>query len=250
MPPLGLHMTLARDIAGELASTAVDAERGAYYLGATTPDIRVLTRWDRARTHFFDLNEFGHQSGAEGLFAQEPALCDAGAVGAATAAFVAGYLSHLVMDESWICQIYRPLFGERSALRDEVMSDVMDRVLQFELDRREREDFAKIGEIQDALAASAVEVSVDFIARETLLDWRTISVEVLSRPPTWDRFRRIAGRHLSAAGIEGEENVRRFMGDIPSLLDRTIDCVGMERINEYLQSSRSKALRTMREYLS
>ena len=43
MPPLGLHMTVARELAAAIASSRIEADRGAYYLGATTPDIRVLT---------------------------------------------------------------------------------------------------------------------------------------------------------------------------------------------------------------
>src|SRR3990172_12629163 len=99
MPPLGLHMTVARDLARELKQPAVEAERGAYYLGATTPDIRVITRWDRAHTHFFDLDDFDEQSGVHRLFEDQPALRNAASLDAATAAFMAGYISHLVMDE-------------------------------------------------------------------------------------------------------------------------------------------------------
>src|SRR6478672_11910375 len=116
MPPLGLHMTVAREIAGALASERIDADRGAYYLGATTPDIRVLTRWDRERTHFFDLNNRAEQSGVHRLFEEQPAIRDVTAVDVPTAAFVAGYLSHLVLDEEYITQIYRNYFGEGGAL--------------------------------------------------------------------------------------------------------------------------------------
>ncbi len=250
MPPLGLHMTVARDLARELKQPAIEAERGAYYLGATTPDIRIITRWDRARTHFFDLNEFEEQSGVHRLFEQEPALRDAASLNAATAAFVAGYISHLVMDERYICEIYRPVFGAGSKLRGDVRANIMDRVLQFELDRRDREDEEKVDEIKTALAESAVEVSVGFIARDQLLEWRKISVDVLSHPPTWDRFHRLAGRYLAAAGIEGDEQMQQFMDDVPALLETTIECVGTERIREYLSSASAEARRKMKEYLS
>jgi hypothetical protein len=250
MPPLGLHMTIARDLACDLKSPIIDSDRGAYYLGATTPDIRVLTRWDRERTHFFDLRDFGDQDGVHRLFAESPSLRDAAVVGNATAAFVAGYVSHLVMDESYIVQIYRPIFGDSAQLGGEVLANVMDRLLQFEMDRRDREDFDKVAEIQRALAETAVEVSVDFIARETLLEWRKVSVDVLGHPPTWERFGKMARRHLSAAGIEAEDDVARFMDDAPTLLERTMTCVGPERIQEYLQSAKTTARRRMKEYLS
>ncbi len=250
MPPLGLHMTIARDLAGDLASPVIDADLGAYYLGATTPDIRVLTRWDRARTHFFDLNEFDEQNGVHRLFEQEPALRDARALDAPTAAFMAGYISHLVMDESYICQIYRPVFGDQSQLGGDIMANLMDRVLQYELDRRDREAPDKVAEILRALIETAVEVSVDFVARETLLEWRRISVDVMSHPPTWERFGRMAGRHLIAAGIHGDDELATFMEQVPVLLESTIERVGPERIREYLDSAKAQARRTMKEYLS
>jgi hypothetical protein len=250
MPPLGLHMTIARDLARELQAPAIEADRGAYYLGATTPDIRIITRWERARTHFFDLNEFEEQDGVHRLFEQEPALRDAAALNPATAAFVAGYISHLVMDESYICQIYRPVFGDPSGLGGDVKANIMDRLLQFELDRRDREDAEKVDEIRVALAESAVEVSVGFIARDTLLEWRKVSVDVLSYPPTWDRFHRLAGRYLAAAGIEGDESMAKFMEDVPQLLQTTIERVGHERIREYLSSASARARSAMKEYLS
>jgi hypothetical protein len=126
----------------------------------------------------------------------------------------------------------------------------MDRLLQFELDRKDREDAEKIAEIQRAIAESAVEVSVGFIARDTLLEWRKIAVDGLSHPPTWDRFTRMASRHLSAVGVEGEEQVSKFMQDVPNLLQRTFEHVGEERVREYLHGAKSRALQTMKEYLS
>jgi hypothetical protein len=126
----------------------------------------------------------------------------------------------------------------------------MDRLLQFEMDRKDREDAEKVDEIRQALAATAVEVSVDFIARETLLEWRKISVDVLARPLTWDRFERIARRHLVMAGIERDEDVVRFMDDVPRLLGRTLECVGEERVREYLESAKARARAAMKEYLT
>jgi hypothetical protein len=250
MPPLGLHMTIARDLADGLASPLLDSERGAYYLGSTTPDIRVITRWDRQRTHFFDLLDFSEQDGVARLFDAEPGLRDAHRIDAATAGFIAGYISHLVLDESYIVQIYRPIFGERSELGSNDLANLMDRLLQFEMDRRDRENVEQVAEIQNELAASTVEVAVDFIARETLLKWRDVSVDVLSHPPNWERFGTMARRHLHAAGIQHDDDVAKFMEDAPALLLRTIECVGLERIQEYLDSAKTKARRAMKEYLS
>lgn len=250
MPSLGLHLTAARSLATDLSSALVEADRGAYYLGATTPDIRVLTKWDRARTHFFDLDDFESQNGVHRLFEQAPELRDVSAIDAPTAAFLAGYISHLVLDEDYITNVYRPLFGQQSSMNGEALANVMDRLLQWEMDRRDRPNLESCIDIQQALAETAVEVTVDFIARETLLQWRDVTVDIIAHPPTWERFHRIASRHLVAAGITGEGDLAKFMEDAPQLLERTLEGVGRERISEYLHGAKTRALRVMREYLS
>jgi hypothetical protein len=250
MPGVRLHLTIARDLADELGSRLVDAERGAYYLGATTPDIRALTRWDRERTHFFSLDDFEEQSGVHRLFEQEPKLRDASLLGAPTAAFMAGYISHLVLDEDYICQIYRPLFGERSALAGDAMADVMDKALQWDVEREDCQDSPKIHEIRLAMAQAAVDVNVDFIARETLLQWRDISVDLIGTPPSVERLVRFLGRRMPDFQFDDEEAAARFAAEIPALLQRTWEHVGAERIQEYLHGARSRARNAMKEYLS
>ena len=248
MPLLGLHMTVAREIAPELHSPAVDAERGAYYLGATTPDIRAMTRWDRARTHFFDLNDFGEQNGVRALLAAEPSLTHVGLLDRATAAFMAGYISHLVMDETYIGEIYRPFFGVGSKLGDELMANVMDRLLLYHLDTQEREDQRALDEIGRALAETSAEYAVGFIGRDDLRKWRDLQIEIIGRPPS---FGKMLVRQLTAAGIEGEEAVSRFMEqNAEMLLHDTIAHIGEERIRQYLADSKERARAAMKEYLS
>ena len=249
MPGLRLHLTVARDLANELGSARLDAERGAYYLGATTPDIRALTRWDRERTHFFSLSDFDEQSGVHRLFEQEPGLQDANALDAQTAAFMAGYISHLVMDEDYICQIYRPLFGERSSLSGEAMADVMDKALQWDVERGDWDE-ERANEIRGVMAEAAVAVNVEFIAQETLLQWRDVSVEAIGTPPSVDRLVRFLGRRLPDFKLEDDDAAARFAEEIPALLQRTWEHVGAERIHEYLHGARNRARAAMKEYLS
>ena len=243
-------MTVAHTLAAELASARIDADRGAYYLGATTPDIRVLTRWDRARTHFFDLDDFADQSGVHRLFEQEPALSDASALDEHTAAFMAGYLSHLVMDEDYITHIYRPLFGAQSDLRDDGVRDVMDKMLQWDIERSEYEDRDRVDAIRRALSETAVEVNVDFIAQETLCQWKDVSLDVISDPPSVERLVRMLSRRMPEHHLDDEAEAARFAENVPSLLKRTWEHVGDERVNEYLHGAKTRAAQAMREYLS
>ncbi len=250
MPPLGMHMTLARELASAIAHDALLDEAGAYYLGATTPDIRVLTKWDRARTHFFDLNDFGKQSGVAGIFEAYPELASAHQQTDGTVAFLCGYITHLEMDEAWIVDVYRPCFGERSPLKGDVLANLLDRVLQFELDRREREDATAVQEIRRELLAATLERIAAFIDPETLHRWREISADLLNQPPSWDRFGVIASRHLRAYGVESEADLGDFLRSIPDLLDQSIRHVTPERIEAFKDRSRRRALEATLEYLS
>lgn len=247
MPLLGLHMTVARQIAADLQSPIVDADRGAYYLGATTPDIRAMTRWDRERTHFFRLDDFADQSGVHRLFDEHRELADVSALDAPTASFMAGYISHLILDEEYITQIYRQCFGVGGALNDRERPDVKDRLLQLDLERQEREDAPAVKEIRQALTETAAEFAVDFLARDTLLEWRDWQIEHIVNAP---RFERMIVRHLAAAGIEGEEAIAVFIGQADNELRETMEGVGEERIREFLSSAKNKARLRMSEYLS
>lgn len=249
MPGIRLHMTSARELALDLGLPAIDSERGAYYLGATAPDIRALTRWDRRVTHFFDLDDFAEQDGVHRLFEHAPALRDAASLDAQTAAFMAGYISHLVMDEDYITQIYRPLFGTNSELREDAMADVMDKSLQWDIERGECDE-GKADEIRNALAETAAEVSVDFIARDTLAQWRDISIETIRAAPSVDRLVRFLGRRMPATRLDDDERAARFAEEVPALLQRCWEHVGEARVRDYLGSTKQRARTAIKEYLS
>src|SRR5689334_4102676 len=137
MPSLGQHMTRARAIAEGLGARALDEHRGLYYLGATAPDIRVLTRRDRIHTHFFDLESLEMQDSVAKMFEQYPGLRDESTVDAMTRAFLAGIITHLVLDEVFIETMYRDYFGPRSSMEGDPFANVLDRALQYEMNRRE-----------------------------------------------------------------------------------------------------------------
>ena len=250
MPPLALHMAIAKELADRLRHPALRADPGAYYLGSTAPDLRVITRWERERTHFFDLDNFDEQSGTDGLFQTYPELARPGRLNPSTVAFLAGYMSHLVMDEVWIGDVYRPFFGERSALKGDVRANVMDRVLQYEIDRRERVKTELMAHVREELLATALDIRVGFIDVPTLEQWRQISVDVASHPPDWDRFRLIAGRHLKEFGVGTPEAVQEFMKDVPELLAETMNHVSVDRVQAFLDRTVEDSLETIKEYLS
>lgn len=250
MPPLGMHMSLARELDRVLQDPHLAYDPGAYYLGSTAPDIRVLTRWEREKTHFFRLDCYEEQDSVASFLREYPDLARPDGLSGASVSFLAGYISHLAMDETWIVQVYRPCFGLESPLKGDALANVMDRVLQYELDRRDRLDRQMIEELQQSLLRTSVDIAVGFLDGETLRRWRDLQVEVLSRPPTWARFRWLAGRFLKEYGVETEEDLQEFLKGVPDMLDECVRQVTLERVQAFRDASRERAREAIREFLS
>ena len=249
MPPIFLHMAIARDIERLVGNPAVSDQVGEYYLGATTPDIRVLTRWDRARTHFFDLNVYEHQDSVATLFAEHPELASPEQLSPETVAFIAGYITHLCLDERYIYDVYRPYFGQQSALGGDLTANTMDRLLQFELDRQRREDTETASEIRESLEGCSLAIDVGFLDSDTLKKWLQVAIDQTRHPPDWRRFRHQGGRHLPGVNLESEEALDEFLERVPELLQRTIDHVSTKQVDAYVEQATDTAAAQIRRYL-
>ncbi|HEY7295035.1 MAG TPA: zinc dependent phospholipase C family protein [Dehalococcoidia bacterium] len=249
MPPIFFHMAVARDVRGGLNAPPIEEDRGAYYLGATTPDIRVLTRGDRRETHFFDLESLEHQDSVEEFLKTYANLANADRLDAQTAAFVAGYITHLVLDESYIETMYRPHFGQLSALGGSEQANMMDRLLQYELDRQRRERSDEVDEIRGALRGCSLAVDVGFLDSETLRRWQEVAIDMTRHPPDWERFRFQGGRHLRQAWMEDPDAYGQFLETIPELLQQTIRHVSTAHVDSFLEQSRERAREAVERYL-
>ena len=249
MPSLGSHLVVARRVAGLLGRAVIDADRGAYYLGATAPDIRVITRRDRSETHFYDLDDFAPQDSLQRMTRAHPELARPADLPRPTPAFLAGYVTHLVMDERYIEQIYRSEFGERSRRADDPRRDVLDRALQYEMDRREREDTEAMEEIGEALAAEAGELRVPFLPAPDVARWREVVSEIAAQPPTYERFPRMLRLHLGRAGLD-EEAIEEELARGPELASEALRGVTEERMRAFWEETTEACVRRIDDYLS
>ena len=248
MPPLSLHISTARSVSDRVRSDLLDSARGCFYLGSTAPDIRVITRWERSRTHFFDLENFEEQSGIGAFFDENPVLAQADKLSTPTAAFVAGYATHLVMDETWINMIYRPYFGERSPMAGCLRANVMDRALQFSLDHDRRSDAALVADVVDAVARCDLGLDLGFIDQATLRQWQKVVVDMMGSAPDWERFRNAARRHLGN-GEADSEDFEELVRSVPDVVDETIRYLTPELLDEFTAEALGRSLTSVREYL-
>ena len=174
MPTPIQHLALAEDIlrGGDLSLAAqalLTAQRGPFLLGHTAPDVQTVSGQAREETHFYSIPRTAGPSAHETLFATYPTLAHAEALPPAQAAFIAGYISHLLLDELWLDEIYLPYFGhqewgtprERSFLHN-VLRTWMD---QQDLQRLD-------GSVPAALCQAEPCGWLPFVGDEHLRAWR------------------------------------------------------------------------------
>jgi len=248
MPSLGSHLARARMVADRLGLSEIEADRGAFYLGATAPDIRVITRLDREVTHFFRLSELGEQDSVERMFREHPALATPSGLDAAAVAFMAGYLTHLVLDETFIGEIYRPHFGPMSERNDDPKSNVLDRAMQYELDRRDREDTEAMTDVRASLSSTVPVRGIPFIEDEHLVEWLTVSEDVAAQPADYSRFRRMMFRHLQMAGYD-EATIERECEAPEDLVRQAFEIVSEDRLAQFWRDVTDLMTDRVRSYL-
>ena len=241
-------MARARTLAERVKLSDIDADRGAFYLGSTAPDIRVITRADRTDTHFFDLNNLDRQDPVERMFTEHPQLRKPSGLEVATTAFIAGYITHLVLDEAWIEEVYRPAFGVYSDIANDPRSNVLDRVLQYELDRQDRNDSQSRQDLQTALKASAPPRDIPFIDGTFLTRWFQMVIDIAQEVPSYDGFRRMMSRHLADAGLS-ETDIDAYCRDPIPIVEEAVSVVSPGRIVRFWEHAADLMSMRVRQYL-
>lgn len=249
MPPITLHMVLARRIAEELKLDDVPPDSGHYLLGATSPDIRVITKQDRLSTHFFDLNEHNHQDSVASFLETYGHLAAPENLNAETRAWATGYVTHLVMDEQYITGIYRPYFARHDELGGSMRANVMDRLLQFDLDRAYGNEPELKASLIAALSGTIAGIECGFLDAETLDRWRQVTLDVAGRQMDWERMRGMISNHLRFSGLQEGETLGEFLDSLPELLDATIAHITSREIDAFVERATDSARSAVERYL-
>jgi hypothetical protein len=142
MPTPIQHLVMADDILADamlLPATRerLAAQRGAFLLGTIAPDVQSVSGQPREATHFFVVPSTGPRPAHEVMLTEYPQLARPSRLPLAQAAFIAGYLQHLALDELWIEHVYGPHFGMRAewgTFRERLL---VHNVLRTWLDRRD-----------------------------------------------------------------------------------------------------------------
>lgn len=249
MPPICLHLGIAKEAIERLHHPVVDDNKGSYYLGSTAPDIRFFVGAGREETHFLALDSEEGKSGTKSMFKTHPELVESADLNPATKSFIAGYLSHLVTDEAWIYEIYRPFFGKSSPVGGNPIANLLDRVLQFELDRSERLNTEKMSVIRIELNGSADGVDVSFIDASSLKRWSEFVFAVTSRKADWEDFHRFAEKYLVWTRQIAPEERETFFASFDERREQVLKMVPGDQLKAFRERSVVNSVKAAREYL-
>ena len=247
MPNLAAHIDLAYEAAKRLAHPTLEAHMGCFLFGSTSPDIRVITRRTRKEYHFTQLDFESVGAGVKGMFKSHPNLITSSNHDGPTQAFICGYITHLLVDESWIVEMFRKYFSNSDVFEDDVLGKVMDRALQLELDRQCNETMNNIQRLQEVAVDG---IKIGFIPSETLTEWRDWVVTSLGREFSWERLRFMASR--ISGGDESHPAhalAEEFVQGAPQSLEDVYEFIPRRSLSDYREQTIEALVHRVGDYL-
>jgi hypothetical protein len=151
------------------------AERPTFLFGNTAPDVQTVSGQTREQTHFFSIPEADYRPAHQVIFIKYPELAHCTELPARQAAFIAGYCTHLLLDQTWIWEVFQPFFGLSASWSDLSERLFLHNVLRAHLDQR---DYARLPiNIQETLLRAQPDRWLPFVQSEDLNRWREFLAE-------------------------------------------------------------------------
>ncbi len=170
-----------------------------YLLGATTPDIRVITKENRSIYHFVDLDFKSVGEGIANMTQQFPEIHMLKNNDEIIKTFLTGYITHLVLDETWITTVFRKHFSGPNAFPESTPILIIDRAIQMYMDNKYWNSIeSKISPIEQC---NIEKVSLPFLSNDSINEWREWICNFLNLGFSWDRLNFMAKR-ISNGNIE------------------------------------------------
>jgi hypothetical protein len=207
---------------------AQENARGAFFLGIISPDVRAVSGQAREVTHFYDIPPRVSTPAHEAMLNAWPELRQAPTQGRDRATFVAGYMSHLIMDETWLETIVMPgLFIDGQGWGTKhphwrVYSLLMT-YLEYQAEARLKVAAAEVGTMQQITAASPAGW-LPFVEDRHLVMWRDHVVEMI----VGDGARRTSHAFARSLGLSEDEieaivtSEERMAGEIHPVISREL----------------------------
>ncbi len=236
MPTPVTHLSLAEEILrGDDLVPAVRhfliQQRGPFLLGHTAPDVKTVSGQDRHESHFYTIPPTSDRPAHELLFDAHPSLAHAESLSPSQAAFIAGYIAHLLLDEIWLADIFRRYFlQDWGVLRERLF---LHNVLRVWMDCRDQRQLN--GNVAVALRETEPRGWLPFVSDEYLRTWRDWLVEQLNpgqRMQTAEVFAQrmgISATEMEAVSRSPQQMEERIFCHVPRDVLQSFHDIGYEQ---------------------
>lgn len=145
---------------------------GAFLLGSTAVDVQSITGQGRAETHFYHVFQDNPARAGDTLLAAHPELASPHRLDPARAAFIIGYLAHLVWDELWLWNVFRPFYMESHLWPDRLTRNVHHNALRVLADRQAEAELRSWPGLSALLRNTHPSGWLPFVTDPALEQWR------------------------------------------------------------------------------
>ena len=145
--------------------------------------------------------------------------------------------------------MYRPNFLNSEQIGSSVKASLMDRLLQFDLDRTYSNDPQLRTHLCEALSFTINDIKLGFIEINTLRKWRDVVSDITARNLDWDRARSMINNHLRKLGVDDDGELAIFLDSLPDLLNETIGYVTSEEVHSFVDRATEEATLVVGKYL-
>lgn len=148
----------------------LQAARPAFLLGNTAPDLGSLQGRARHETHFFRVPVIERRPAHLRILDRHPELAEPDGLSRDHAAFIAGYLAHLWLDQAWILQVFQPFFGLGDLPGSFQERLIEHNLLRAAIDEEHRQDLPV--DLSDMLLSAKPDSWLPFASDDGICSWR------------------------------------------------------------------------------
>lgn len=247
MPTPIQHLVIADEILAHPAfpfgtRAHLNTERGAFLFGTIAPDVQSVSEQTREATHFFAMPPTNDQPAPQIMLAAYPTLAHADQLAPLQAAFIAGYLSHLALDELWIADVFGPYFGLRAewgAFHERLLAH---NILRTWLDQRDQSHLN--GNLSATLAQVEPHSWLPFVTDDHLRAWRDEIVAEL-QPGATIRTVEVFAERLHVPPAE----LRRVLESPDQMQQRVFSHVPLGRVDQFYADAQTVGAHWIVRYL-
>ncbi|MBW8010678.1 MAG: zinc dependent phospholipase C family protein [Chloroflexi bacterium] len=231
------HPDLPKNIRSHLTSC-----KNTFLYGKTAPDVQVVSGQRREATHFYTLPPEDKTPAWKRLMAAYPTLADASALPEEMAAFLAGYICHLQADETWIFDLFLPIFGPDADWADFRERLYLHNVLRIYLDKQVLNTLPT--ETSTHLQATIPNSWLPFVEDNHLSAWRDYLADQLLPGAAVQTIEVFANRQ----GLAPEE-FSNILNSEELMEEEIFTHVSRQRLGEFHQNLLAKNLQLLQTYL-